>query len=136
MEAAKTAVVDSTAAFEAAGCDVDATQAGCDDLQDMVEKATKALKVAEAAASIGATAPAECAFNQGDGTGDSDEYLKQTNTKEECEVHVLSAKPAANGVTWGTANNECYAEYGMTGRKMASSWTTCLLHKAGNVLLP
>ena len=72
-------------------------------------------------------AGSSCTFAMGDGTGGTEKYLMTTQSKEDCETHVLANEAAANGVTWGTSNLKCYAEYGMTGTKSSAGYMSCML---------
>jgi len=69
-------------------------------------------------------------FAMWDGTGGSEKFLKVTDTKEDCKALVITAEPAANGATWGTANRKCFAEYAMTGRKDNDEYVVCRLRSS------
>ena len=71
-----------------------------------------------------------CDFHPGDGTGDSEEYLGDTDTPAMCASLVASTRPDANGATYSGADSggsACYAEFGMTGDNGNDSWQTCML---------
>ena len=71
-----------------------------------------------------------CTFTTGDGTGDSEEQVATTASKEECETYILANHPTANGATWSLADSRCYAEYGMSGQSEDPAYVTCTLVKA------
>ena len=71
-----------------------------------------------------------CDFHPGDGTGDSEEYLGDTDTPAMCASLVATTRPDANGATYSGADSggsACYAEFGMTGDNGSESWQTCML---------
>ena len=70
----------------------------------------------------GASASWVCPFSLGDGSGGTEKYLKRTSSEAECSAYVKSARPTANGATWGTGNRKCYAEFGMTGKAFLRSF--------------
>ena len=63
----------------------------------------------------------------GDGTGGTEKELTTTQSKERCEAYVKANEPSANGVTWGTTDKKCYAEYSMTG----TCQTRALVQRSG-----
>ena len=43
------------------------------------------------------------------------ELLGKTNTSAECELLVRTSSSTANGATWHGINQDCFAEFNMTG---------------------
>jgi hypothetical protein len=80
------------------------------------------------------TAGVGCAFAEGDGTGDSEEYVGDTDTPDSCVALVHSTRPDANGATYSNDGGAaCYAEFGMTGSTGApSAWQTCVFGQGGS----
>ena len=71
-----------------------------------------------------------CTWVDGDGNSDDEDYIGETRTRDECLSLVRLEHPNANGATWGvlegSRNEECYAEYQMTGSDNASGkWISC-----------
>jgi|ERR1712125_27060 len=61
----------------------------------------------------------------GDGTGGSETQVGTASSREACASIVQTQQRKANGATWGTGDRKCYAEFGMTGFKSDSRYTTC-----------
>eukprot|EP00929_Paragymnodinium_shiwhaense_P088618 TRINITY_DN4892_c0_g1_i13.p1 TRINITY_DN4892_c0_g1~~TRINITY_DN4892_c0_g1_i13.p1 ORF type:complete len:119 (-),score=1.33 TRINITY_DN4892_c0_g1_i13:222-578(-) len=66
-----------------------------------------------------------CHFLPGDGVGGVEEFVGKPASEAECADLVRSARPSANGATYGT-NTNCYAEFGMNARHDASAWRSCI----------
>ena len=67
-----------------------------------------------------------CTFVVGDGTGGTEKYIEKTTTENECADLVRRKETKANGATWGSENEKCYAEFGATGNSGTGSYRTCL----------
>lgn len=70
--------------------------------------------------------PGFCNYVTGDGTGGTEAYVADTATAMECVNAVLEFHPDANGATYASDGNACYAEFGMTGPNDSEAWHTCL----------
>ena len=70
--------------------------------------------------------PGFCNYVTGDGTGGTEAYVADTSTAMECVNAVLEFHPDANGATYASDGNACYAEFGMTGPNDSEAWHTCL----------
>ena len=68
-----------------------------------------------------------CTYVAGDGTGDSEEMIGNTATREECVNKVLAERSSATGATYSVVagNPSCFAEFGMTGAVPSPNWQTC-----------
>ena len=66
-----------------------------------------------------------CVFQQGDGTGGSEEYLGHASTEAQCHAMVTAQRPSANGATVSPGGGSCYAEFGMNGDNNSGWWRTC-----------
>lgn len=70
--------------------------------------------------------PGFCDYVTGDGQGGTEAYVADTATAMECVNAVLEFHPDANGATYASDGNACYAEFGMTGPNDSEAWHTCL----------
>lgn len=66
-----------------------------------------------------------CNFVNGDGIGGTEIEVGQTDTRDECVKLVIDTQPKANGVTYRIGGTSCYAEIGVKGIAVSSSWQAC-----------
>lgn len=84
----------------------------------------------------------DCLWTRGDGVGEggSEEYIGDTETRQDCVNLVLQTATGANGATYSQTQAQCtddrgckrcYAEYGLTASNGNTDWQTCTL--AGHI---
>ena len=61
----------------------------------------------------------------GDGIGGTEIEVGQTDTRDECVKLVIDTQPNANGVTYRVGGTSCYAEIGVKGIAVSTSWQSC-----------
>ena len=69
-----------------------------------------------------------CTFSSGVATAGSENTLGHSSSAQECANMVIQKMPTANGVTWDTATEECFAEFEATsiGPDPFASLQTCI----------
>lgn len=70
--------------------------------------------------------PGYCNYVVGDGIGGTEESVGGVSTAAECVNTVLELHPDANGATYSSSDDACYAEFGMTGPNDNAAYHTCL----------
>lgn len=76
----------------------------------------------------------------GDGIGTKEVYVGSYRSREACVCAVKMKHPLASGATYSgplTQHHKCYAEYGMTGRKVkGGAWQSVYIGKVCGTALP
>jgi len=66
-----------------------------------------------------------CTFTDGDFQV-GNKYLGTTNTEDECAMSVKSTFSSANGATWNSKHNHCYAQFGAKSVVSRDNYRACI----------